>query len=314
MFMFQRRDFLKQAAALAACSAWEAPARLWAAFAAADVPIATQQYPWGTFYGRSGKNAGDLNALLSEVAACGLVGYEPIAGSPEQVKTLAKAADKHGLKVDSLYVNSTLHDPAQTKASIESVLAIAAAAKEACGTRVIVTNPSPIQWGSGQDKSDQQLRTQADALDQLGESLRKNGQVLAYHNHDAELRQGARELHHMLSATDPKNVQFCLDAHWIFRGCGNSEVAVFDIVRLYHSRIVELHLRQSHDGIWDEAFGEGDIDYTKLAAMLSDLPSPPLLVLEQAVEGKSPNTIDAVMAHTRGRQYAQQVFQRLASK
>lgn len=312
--MVNRRDLIKQAAALAACSAFMAPHQLPAALAAAEFPIATQQYPWGTFYGRSGKNAGDLKALLSDVASCGFVGYEPIAGSPEQIGAIAKEAKDNGLKVDSLYVNSTLHDTSQTQVSMESVVAIATAAKKTCGTKVIVTNPSPIQWGGGQDKSDQQLRTQAKALNQLGAKLRENGQVLAYHNHDAELRQGARELHHMLTATDPANVKFCLDAHWIYRGCGDSEVAVLDVVRLHRSRIVELHLRQSHDGVWDEAFGEGDIDYGQLAEMLADLPTKPLLVLEQCIEGKTPNTMDAVEAHQCGRVYAQQVFQRWASK
>ncbi|WDI43941.1 sugar phosphate isomerase/epimerase family protein [Bremerella sp. P1] len=312
--MLSRRAFTQQAAALAACSPFLATSSLLKAAEAADVPIFTQQYPWGTFYRRSKKDASDLNTMLAEVKSCGLVGYEPIAGSPQQMKTIAEAAKKHDLKVESLYVNSTLHDPAQAAASIQSVLDIAAAAKDACGTRIIVTNPSPIQWGGKQNKSDEQLRTQAESLDQLGAQLRKNGQQLAYHNHDIELREGARELHHMLASTDPNNVKFCLDAHWIFRGCGNSEVAVFDVARLYKNRIVELHLRQSHDGVWDEAFGSGDINYDQLADMLLDLDTPPLLVLEQAVEGQSPNTATAVEAHTVGREYAQKTFAKLIAQ
>jgi len=47
-------------------------------------------------------------------------------------------------------------------------------------------------------------------------------------NRDAELRQGGREFHHMLTATNPDDVKLCLDAHWIYRGCGDSQVAVFD--------------------------------------------------------------------------------------
>lgn len=312
--MHKRRDLLKQAVTLAACATLPVTRGLFAAVSEEEIPIATQQYPWGTFYGRSGKDVGDVEELLSEIASCGLTGFEPIVNSPDQITSIASHAKKYGLRIDSLYVNSTLHDPNQIDASLSLVMQIATAAKEACGTRIIVTNPSPIQWGSGQDKSDQQLRNQAKALDSLGAILRENGQLLAYHNHDAELRQGARELHHMLTSTHPKNVKFCLDAHWIYRGCGNSEVAVMDIARLYRSRIVELHLRQSHGGTWGEAFGAGDIDYARLADMLSDLDMQPLLVLEQAVEGKTPHTMDAVEAHNIGREYAQQVFQGWTSK
>ena len=312
--MLSRRTFTKQAAVLAACSPYFATRSLLQAADAASVPIFTQQYPWGTFYRRSNRDAGDINALLAEVKSCGLAGYEPIASSPQQLKNIARAAKQHDLKVESLYVNSTLHDGDQAADSIQTVLGIAAAAKEACGTRIIVTNPSPIQWGGSQNKSDEQLRTQARSLDQLGAQLRKQGQQLAYHNHDIELREGARELHHMLASTDSQNVKFCLDAHWIFRGCGNSEVAMFDVAHLYKDRIVELHLRQSHDGVWDEAFGSGDIDYNQLAQMLLDLETPPLLVLEQAVEGKTPNTMDAVQAHTIGREAAQKTFAKLVAK
>jgi inosose dehydratase len=125
--------------------------------------------------------------------------------------------------------------------------------------------------------------------------------VLAYHNHDAELRQGGREFHHMLTATDPANVKFCLDAHWIFRGCGNSEVAVFDSLTHYHQRVVELHLRQSVGGVWTEAFSmKGDIDYSRMLRFLADNSITPHLVLEQAVETDSRNELSAVEAHRQG--------------
>ena len=75
----------------------------------------------------------------------------------------------------------------------------------------------------------------------------------------------------MLLATDPKNVSLCLDVHWVYRGSGNSQVALFDIVKLYGKRIAELHLRQSKGGIWQETFTEGDIDYPRLVQMLDGL-------------------------------------------
>jgi len=80
------------------------------------------------------------------------------------------------------------------------------------------------------------------------------GLTLSYHNHDIELRNAAREFHHMMVGTDPAYVTLCLDAHWIYRGAGNSAVALFDVLKLYGPRITELHLRQSKDNIWTETF------------------------------------------------------------
>ena len=81
------------------------------------------------------------------------------------------------------------------------------------------------------------------------------------------------------------------------RGTGGSQIALFDVIKLYGDRIVEVHLRQSHDGIWCETFGEGDIDYTRLVDELAERSITPLWVLEQAVEADSPNTMDAAAAH-----------------
>jgi len=297
-----RRESLAAIGASAALTALGPLARVADAEDRAAIHVATNTYPWLTFAGRA-KRPFQLHSetLLTDIAQTGITGYEPIISSPAECGDLVERLQKHRLEMRSLYVNSTLHDAATARQSVDSVLAIAAAARK-LGTRIIVTNPSPIQWGGPEDKNDAQLRLQAEALDQLGAELRKLGMMLAYHNHDAEFRQGGREFHHMLTATDPANVKFCLDAHWVYRGCGDSEVAVFDALTHYHERVVELHLRQSVGGVWTEAFAmKGDIDYARLFNFLSQKSIAPHLVLEQAVEADSPNELSAIEAHRRGR-------------
>lgn len=267
-----------------------------------DLHLATNTYPWSTFAKREGKKFPlHTDESLGAIASTGFTGYEPILSNPGECEGLRDRLEKHGLEMRSFYVNSLLHEEAKVEESIAGVLAIAKAARPV-GARILVTNPSPIRWGGGEDKTDAQLRVQAAALDRLGGELAALGMVLAYHNHDSELRLGAREFHHMLTATDPGRVKFCLDSHWVFRGCGDSEVALFDTVAHYADRIVELHLRQSRGGTWTEVFeAEGDIEYGRLARILADRGIRPHLVLEQAVEAGSPKTLDAVEAHRRGR-------------
>jgi len=112
----------------------------------------------------------------------------------------------------------------------------------------------------------------------------------------------------MLLASDPRNVSLCLDAHWVYRGSGNSQVALFDVVKLYGKRIVEVHIRQSKGGIWQETFSDGDIDYRRLATDLKAQNVRPLLVLEQCLEKGSPNTMGPVEAHRQDMVYAKQVL------
>lgn len=270
--------------------------------------LACNQYPWTIFYARDNRDFNqELDKGLSEVAASQFDGYEPLANNPQELDRLGPLLKKLGLEIRSLYVNSVLHERDRAQASIESVLAIARRAKE-LGTKIIVTNPSPIRWGGPENKDDAQLRVQAAAIEKLGRELKEIGLTLAYHNHDIELRNAAREFHHMMAGTDPAYVTLCLDAHWIYRGAGNSAVALFDVLKLYGSRITELHLRQSKDNIWTEAMCDGDIDYEAVAKHLLKINVRPHLVMEQAVEAGSPKTMSTIEASRKSSQYARRIF------
>lgn len=275
---------------------------------AGKLHLACNQYPWTVFYARENRDFNkELDKGLGELAASRLDGYEPLANNPQEIEQVGPLLKKHGLEMRSLYVNSVLHERDKAEASIEAVLAIARKAKD-LGTEIIVTNPSPIRWGGPENKDDAQLKVQAMSLEKLGRRLREMGLVLSYHNHDIELRNAAREFHHMMVGTDPGCVTLCLDAHWIYRGAGNSQVALFDVLKLYGPRITELHLRQSKDGIWTEAFGDGDIDYPAVAKHLLEINVRPHIVLEQAVETGSPKTMSITEAFQKSSQYARQLF------
>lgn len=275
---------------------------------ASKLHVACNSYSWSVFYRREDRNFDQsLDEGLADVAASGLDGFEPGFGNPAQVARYGPLLQKHGLQMRSIYVNSVLHDVEKARDSIANVVAIAEKAR-ATGTRIIVTNPSPIAWGGAQNKNDDHLKTQAAALNDLGAKLETMGLVLAYHNHDIELRQAAREFHHMMVGTDPEKVTLCLDAHWVYRGAGNSQVALFDVLKLYGPRITELHLRQSIDGIWAETFGEGDIDYQALARHIQALGLRPHIVLEQAVEQGTPHTMKSVEAFRQSTQNVRRLF------
>lgn len=304
-----RRTFLAQTTAAAVLLA--ANPSISRAASRHPLHLSTNSYSWSVFYQREGRNFADtLDEGFADVRASGLDGYEPGAGNPDDIAKLIPLLRKHRLEMRSVYVGSSLHQSDQADSSIANILAIAKQA-QTVGTRIIVTNPNPLQWGGTQNKDDQQLRTQALALNRLGKELDALGMVLAYHNHDIELRHAAREFHHMMNGTNPKYVSLCLDAHWIYRGSGNSQVALFDILGLYGNRVTEVHLRQSINGVWSETLGPGDIDYEAFAVQLlkhrSSHPKPHL-VLEIAVENGTPKTLSPGEAHRKSVEFARRVF------
>ena len=303
----KRRTFLKNTTVAALGASFAGSARF-AAYAKAPVHLSCNLYTWFSYYRREGKDFyADMDAGLAQVKAAGLDGIEPALTSVEQVEEIAPLLDKYGLAMRSVYVNSKLHEAGEWEQSIEDVLKIASRCK-ALGSRIIVTNPSPLGWGSAENKTDEQLRVQARALDRLGAELRAMDLTLAYHTHDSEFRAGAREFHHMMLECDPENVTFCLDVHWIYRGAGHSNVALFDILKMYGERITELHIRQSSHNVWTEVMEDGDIDYRAVVSALAALGLKPQLVLEQAAEEGTPHTLTPLEAHRRSVAYAREVF------
>lgn len=268
--------------------------------------IGTQIYPWMQLH--SGQEAAQWRPdAMRRSATAGLGAWEDfLPASETELKVLGELLRETGLKAPSVYANAPLHRD-DWREVVASVAARVRLARE-FGLRVLVLNPEPINWSGTEDKSDAQLRVQATAMQALGLELRAMSVELAYHTHHMEMRHAAREFHHTLLATTPHAVGLCLDAHWIYRGAGNSQVALDDIVQLYGNRIVSLHLRQSHNGIWDESLGEGDIDYAPLAAKLRDLNFNGPVIVEQASEAGSPKTVPFDEALARSAAWAKGVF------
>ncbi|TDB67379.1 sugar phosphate isomerase/epimerase family protein [Arundinibacter roseus] len=281
--------------------------------APAAFSIACNDYNWITFYKRENKVWGGehLEQNIADVAKTGIKAFEPNLANRAMAENYVAALKKHKIAMPSIYVGSVLHEAEAIGKSIVTILEIADVVKK-YGTKIVVTNPNPIKWGAPELKNDAQLALQAAAMERLGAKLRKKGLTLAYHTHDVELKAGAREFHHILLNTSPQNVSFCFDVHWVYRGTENSQAAVFDVLKLYGKRVVELHIRQSVNGIWAETFtAEGDIDYDRLVQELSSMKIRPHVVIEQCLETKSPNTLNAVEAHTQDLAVVEKTFKAL---
>ena len=168
------------------------------------------------------------------------------------------------------------------------------------GLRVVVMNPDTI----GREKTDDELAVQARNLDRLGGALRERGLWLAIHTHDPEMRSGAREWYHILRNTDPAKVHFCLDLHWVYRGKQDP----YKLLEDAGARVVDLHLRNSRDGVWSESFGEGDIDHAKVAEILKRIGYRGLLTIELAWEGATKPTRSVEEDLRLSREYAEKVL------
>ena len=261
--------------------------------------VAVNQYTCGTIYGRDNI---DFWTRLHEIKDAGADGIEVALSSVADVTTIGNRLADSGLAMRSVYIDGNLHDENVAEKEIARLLAIGEQLKP-FGTAIAIYNPSVKQG-----KSDAELICQSKSMDSLGAGLKRLGLALAFHYHTSEFEFGAREFHHILCGTHPANVSLCFEQHWSYRGCGHSQVAMFDHLKLYGARSVEVHLRQSVNNIWSETFGDGDIDNVRLAAGLKKLPKRQHIVLEQAPEDGTPKTMSPAEALCQSIDYVRRVF------
>lgn len=296
---FSRREFISTASA--AVLATGLP-DLRAVERAPQPLVGTQLYGWGQYYERDGRNLYDhLDEALSAIRDCGYDYAEGSVdvGTPANNQKFANRLRSKGLKPVSLYTGGSLHEAVKADPSVEALLAAAKVCKQA-GFSIINCNPDPI----GRDKSDSELKTQAEALKKLGDGLNAIGMRLGIHHHTPEMRNSAHEFHSNFRQNRGEIVGFCYDVHWVFRG----GVMPIDCLKQYGDRVVSWHLRQSREKIWWEDLASGDIDYLAIAEYARTNHLAPYLTVELALESGTKISRSVVDNHRRSREYVKQVF------
>lgn len=266
--------------------------------------LTTQIYVWTQqFETRKKSLAEGLEEALPAIRRTGYARVELTADflRPDLRARTLELLKKHELAMPTMYSGSTLHEEDEAEKSIAEILELAEALEPA-GLRALTTNPSPKPRQAR--KSEEELSLQARSLNRLGEELKKRGVQLLVHHHTPELIDDAHEWRHQLKHTDPELVSCCVDVHWAFRG-GEDPLA---FLRETGNRLASVHLRNSRGGVWMEEFGDGDIDYGKVADYLKEIQYNQYLVVELAYEKGTEITRSLEENLRRSRLYTEKLF------
>ncbi len=266
---------------------------------------AVQLYVWTL--DRRGKGIdfwGDLDNVLAEVKASGakrIEGFLDWFSTEEKAERVKKLLAKHDLQIVGAYANGVMHKEGEAAQTIERICQWSKLAEQ-CGMEFVDVNPNPLP--EHKQKSDEELDTQAEMLNKLGQKLAAMDLDLVIHQHDPAIRHKAREHRHNMKNTDPRWVNFCLDVDWVYRG-GEDPVAM---VKEMGSRIKAMHLRSSRGGVWMQTFGPGDVDYDAIAEHLKQNGYDGWLILELAYERKTKVTRPVKENVREGLVYMKSVF------
>ena len=263
--------------------------------------VGSNIYGWGQYAQRDKKQL-DVQEVISALRDCGYDYLESFmnVSQPEEIAKFADKLKEKGLQPVSMYTGARLHEAEKAGAVVAKTLAAAKVCQQA-GFQVISCNPDPI----GREKTDEELKTQAAALAELGAGLNALGLRLGIHHHMPEMANHAREFHYNFDHTKPGAVGFCYDVHWVWKG----GVMPSDALKQYGDRVVTWHLRQSRDGVWWEDLDTGDVDYAAVAEYARAHKLPRRFTVELAIEPGTKITRSVVENHRRSREYVRKVFE-----
>lgn len=272
----------------------------------AGMVLGAGAFRWMQQYWAIGMDPDDCIAqTLDDVAAAGLAAWEPTLTSEPQMEAIDKALKERGLAMPSYYAGGKLWTD-DWEGAVSELVERARLARQ-MGAGVMVCNPDPLDW-NGTPKPDKGINTQNRALAALGRELAGVGIKLAFHFHTPELTKAATELHSAMLNVPAEHLGICLDTHWAYRGCGNSQAGLETIARMYADRIVSLHVRQSHGQVWAETLGEGDVDHAFLWRILKQKGFSGPCMIELAHEAGTPITMNLSEAHRLSREHLEQEF------
>jgi inosose dehydratase len=269
--------------------------------AAPKTLVGSNIYGWGQYAQRDKKKL-DVEEVISALRDTGydyLENFMNVA-QPEANAKFAEQLRAKGLQPVSLYTGARVHEAAKAGAVVAGILAAAKVCQQA-GFQVISCNAAPI----GREKTDEELKTQAAALNELGEGLNALGMKLGVHNHMPAMANHAREFHYNFDHTKPAAVGFCYDVHWVWKG----GLMPLDALQQYGDRVVTWHLRQSRDGVWWEDLDTGDIDYEAVAKYAKAHNLARRFTVELALEAGTKITRSVVENHRRSREFVRRVFE-----
>ena len=141
-----------------------------------------------------------------------------------------------------------------------------------------------LQWN---ERTADDYRRSASALNSLGKQLLAEGLSLQYHNHDFEFEKVdglTTGMDLLLAGLDSEVISLCFDAGWATKAGHDAVVFMLQ----HKERIGTVHLRDFKGSI-SVPLGRGDLDLKSMVDVLPKLPTLQAVMVEQ-----DPGTADPV--------------------
>ena len=205
-----------------------------------------------------------LSKVFSDFKYAGIEGIEMMEVNLRHRDVVARVGaliEEYTLPVTGTSYGASMWDKNQHVKILEDVEHVAENLNQLGGTNFGIT-----VGDAGRLKTEAELDAQADVLIKILNICKPKNIQANLHNHTYEIEDDLYDLKGTL--TRVPDIKLGPDLNWLIRG-GVDPVA---FIKTYKDQIVYMHIRdQNKDGVWTEAVGEGDTDFTAIARALQDI-------------------------------------------
>ena len=210
-----------------------------------------------------------MEAVLTQLKGADYACVETMFGQPPQQRAVL---DRLGLRGYATHVALSAMPPEAELADFAHRM----------GAETICVS-GLLHW---HERTAEDYRRAAEALNVWGKRLQEEGLALHYHNHDFEfdvVEGAATGMDLLLSHLDPTRVSLCFDAGWAFKA-GHDPLP---FAARHTAQIKTVHLRDFR-GAESVSLGAGDMDLSRIIPALTALPHLQAMLVEQDPATQTP--------------------------
>lgn len=261
-----RREFLKQAAGLAAATFASAGLAASGLPPSARIHLGAQTNAWGVpIIGYD-----HLIGILDALAGMGFQGFETNFKTVEpfapRAAELRRAFEARHMRFVAPHNGSTLYDKSTVNVEIEGFRRTAAIAAQ-MGAEYFIVSGRRLPHENGQ-LDQEAVRIWTDSLNRLGRVVKQEGLKLCYHNHAQEFLDHPSQMRYFFRDTDPELVWLNFDdghAVGLIPSVAAFSAEHFRRIAIYHFK----DMKRGADGKMAEtAMGAGQVNLKGIVAPL----------------------------------------------
>ena len=222
--------------------------------------IATAPINWNNEDVPGYREATPFPRILDEIVAAGYRATEWSASLPDEAAVLRPELEARGLALLGAFVGMNLRDPGAVSTEIDRARAKATFLHSLGARHLIAADSGDAARLAAAGHAEAapaltsgQLRTMAQALNELGREVDSLGMQLVFHPHVGTYIETPAEIDRLLVATDPDVVGWCLDTgHQVYGGAD-----LLELVRAHKDRVRYVHIKDVDPAVLAMARAEG---------------------------------------------------------